>query len=235
MGTAVAERAGALLSDLRRIFGDRLVSLVTYGDASDAAPLTCMALVTSVDTVDLDACARAVGGWHRHGIATPLLLPEHEFQRSFDAFPMEYGEMLRAHAHVYGRDPFDGMIIAGDDLRRACETQVKSHLLHLREAYMEAAGRPDQVAAVVQASASGFAALLRSVARLHGGVASDRAAATLEGAREAHLPEGTVSAVLALEQPEAGVAASTDAARLFPEYLAAVEQLAAFVDRWRLA
>jgi hypothetical protein len=46
---------------------------------------------------------------------------------------------------------------------------------------------------------------------------------------------GTVSAVLALEQPEAGVAASTDAARLFPEYLAAVEQLAAFVDRWRVA
>jgi hypothetical protein len=233
MGTAAAERAGALLSDLRRIFGDRLVSLVAYGDPADGEPMTCLALVASVDAVDLDACARAVSGWRRGGIATPLVLPEHEFRRSIDAFPMEYGEMLRAHAHVYGRDPFEGMVIDPSDLRRACETQVKSHLLHLREAYIEAGGRPEAVAALVRASAAGFAALLRSVARLHGGVASGRADATLEGAREAQLPDGVVSAVLALEHPPSDVAASTDAARLFPEYLAAVEQLAMFVDRWR--
>jgi hypothetical protein len=234
MATAAAERAGTLLSDLRRIFGERLRSLITYGDHVDSAPLTCLALVTSLDTVDLDACARAVHGWHRLGLATPLILPEHEFRRSLDAFPLEYSEMERAHAHVYGRDPFETSVIALDDLRRACETQIKSHLLHLREEYIEAAGRPHAVAALVEASAPGFAALLRSVARLHGATSGDRATATLEGARAAQLPDSIVAAVLALEpaQQAAGVA-STDPARLFPEYLTAVEHLAAFVDRWR--
>jgi len=86
----------------------------------------------------------------------------------------------------------------------------------------------------VQASVPAFAALLRNVARLHGADTSARSTATVEGARAARLPEAVVSAVLALDpaQSATGVA-STDPARLFPEYLAAVEQLAAFVDRWR--
>lgn len=233
MATAAAERAGTLLSDLRRIFGDRLRSLITYGDQVDSAPLACMALVTSLDAVDLDACARAVHAWHRHGLATPLILPEHEFRRSLDAFPLEYTEMMRAHAHVYGSNPFEATVVSLDDLRRACETQIKSHLVHLREEYIEAAGRPDAVAALVRESAPGFAALLRSVARLHGSTTADRAGATVEGARAAQLPETVVSAVLALEPAGQAGVASTDPARLFPEYLSAVEQLAAFVDRWR--
>ena len=233
MATTAAASAGTLLTDLRAIFGERLRSLVVYGDHADAAPITCMAVVASLDTVDLDACARAVHTWHRQGLATPLILPEHEFRRSFDAFPLEYSEMLRAHAHVYGSNPFDGMVIAPDDLRRACETQVKSHLLHLREEYIEAAGRPHAVATLVQTSAPAFAALLRGVARLLGRPTGERTAATIEGARAARLPESIVSAVLALEPQRTGGMASTDPARLFPEYLAAVEQLATFVDRWR--
>ena len=231
MATAATNRAEPLLADLRRIFGERLLSLVTYGEHADSGPVTCFALVTSLDTSDLDACSRAAGGWHRHRLATPLILPEHEFRRSLDAFPIEYNEIIRSHSHVYGPDPFDGVAIAPDDLRRACETQVKSHLLHLREEYIEAGSRPQLVAELLQASAQGFAALLRNIARLHASTTGDRTQATREGARLAGLPEDVVSAVLALEQPDA--MRSTDPARLFPQYLAAVEQLAAFVDRWR--
>jgi hypothetical protein len=233
MATTAADKAGALLTDLRRIFGDRLRSLVAYGERSDSAPLNCLALVATLDAVDLDACARAVQGWHRHGLATPLILPEHEFRRSLDVFPLEYSEMIRSHAHVYGVDPFDGLVIAADDLRRACESQVKSHLLHLREEYIEAAARPHAVAALVQESAPAFAALLRSVGELLGRASADRSAATLEGARAAGVPDSVVSAVLALDPQRTGTIASTDPARLFPEYLAALERLAAFVDRWR--
>jgi hypothetical protein len=56
-------------------------------------------------------------------------------------------------------------------------------------------------------------------------------AATREGARSAQLPDALVTSILALERPT-GVKA-VDAARFFPEYLAAVEQLARYVDTWR--
>ena len=55
--------------------------------------------------------------------------------------------------------------------------------------------------------------------------------ATRGGARLAQLPESVVTDILSLERPSGMT--TTDAARLFPEYLAAVEQLARFVDTWR--
>jgi hypothetical protein len=226
--------AAALVNDLRRIFAARLQSLIAYGpriEGENDAPLTCLALVNSFGVTDLDACARHAHHWERQGLAIPLILPIQEFRRSLDAFPLEYAEILRAHERVFGADPFEGISISHEDLRRACETQVKSHLVHLREAFMQSGGRPQAIADLVHASAPAFAALLRHVARLNGGSSSARADATREGARAAGVPDGLVAEILALDRPS--TIPITDAARLFPQYLAAVEQLARTVDAWR--
>ena len=228
--------AATLVTDLQRVFAGRLRSLVAYGPRVEGVaetPLTCLALVDSLGVTDLDACARLAHQWERHGLAIPLILPDQEFRRSLDAFPLEYAEILRAHERIFGADPFDGVAIAREDLRRACETQVKSHLLHLREAFMETGGRPQAVADLVRASAPAFAALLRNVARLNGGTSSARADATREGAHAAGLADAIVADVLALDRPDTSPMPTTDAARLFPQYLAAVEQLARAVDSWR--
>lgn len=226
--------AAALVTDLRHIFAGRLRSLVAYGpqiEGEGDAPLTCLVLVDSLGISDLEACARMAHHWQRQALAIPLILPDQEFRRSLDAFPLEYGEILRAHEPVFGADPFDGASISREDLRRACETQVKSHLVHLREGFIEAGGRPQAIADLVSTSAPAFAALLRNVARLNGSPSSNRADATREGARTAGLPEGVVADMLSLERQSS--MPTTDAARLFPQYLAAVEQLARVVDAWR--
>jgi hypothetical protein len=232
--TPTQAAAASLVVDLRRVFGDRLQSVVAYGAALDGntdAPLTCLALVQGLTVSDLEGCAARAPHWERAGVATPLILPEEEFRRSLDAFPLEFGEIIRAHARVFGDDPFSGLVIARDDLRRACETQVKSHLLHLREGFIESGGRPASVARLVAASAPAFTALLRNVARLNDVSTGDHMDITRAGARATGVPDGLVSDLLALERPS-GVPA-TDAARLFPGYLAAVEQLAHAVDTWR--
>jgi hypothetical protein len=162
-----------------------------------------------------------------------LIVPLPEFEQSLDAFPLEYSEILRTRQTVAGEDLLSSVTIAADDLRRACETQVKSHLLHLRQGYIEAAGNPSAIAGVVAASAAAFGALLRNVGCLSGVQSSHRMDATLQGARTAGLPERVVADVLALEHPAS--IPQSDPARLFPEYLAAVEQLARSVDTWRAA
>jgi hypothetical protein len=220
-----------LVAALRGIFGDRLRSIVAYGVDSGES-LSSLALVGSLTIADLEACAARAHGWQREGLATPLLLPEEEFRRSLDAFPLEYAEIVRAHDVVFGANPFDGATIERSDLRRACETQIKSHLVHLREGFIEAGGIPRSIADLVTASAPAFGALLRNIARLNGSTARDRATATRDGARAAQLPDTVVTDILALEQPS--VLKGTDAARLFPEYLAAVEQLARYVDTWNV-
>lgn len=228
--------AGAVATELQAIFGTRLRSVVAYGahlDGHSDGPLTCLALVDSLTVADLDACAGRAAGWRRAHIAMPLVLPMDEFRESLDAFPLEYGEILRAHQTVHGQDVLAGVTIAPDDVRRACETQVKSHLVHLRESYMESGANPKAVAELVSASAAAFGALLRNVARLNGVHSSSRMDTTLEGARIAGVSERVVADVLALERPSA--VPQSDPARLFPEYLAAVEHLARAVNSWRTA
>jgi hypothetical protein len=234
MASSWQTAADSLASDLRSVFGDRLRSVVAYGphlDGDTNAPVTCLALVSSLTSEDLSACAKLAQRWERSHVATPLILPESEFRRSLDAFPLEYGEIIRSHQRVFGNNPFEEVVIARDDLRRACETQIKSHLVHLREAFIESGGQPGPVGRLVAASAPAFTALLRNVARLNGVLTGDRAEATRLGAQSVQIPQQLVADLLSLEHSSGMVA--VDSARLFPEYLAAVEHLAHAVDTWR--
>src|SRR5687768_15308218 len=124
MTTTWRPAAESLVTDLRSIFRERLRAVVAYGSYLDGAaesPLTCLALVSSLGATDLDACAARAPHWHRVRLATPLVLPEDEFRRSLDVFPLEFGEILRTHQRVFGDDPFEELAIAREDLRRGCE------------------------------------------------------------------------------------------------------------------
>src|SRR5205085_9713178 len=135
-----------------------------------------LAIVDTLTTDDLRACAQRVPTWHDRGLATPLVLAAHEFARSLDAFPLEFGAMIADHVVVSGADPFVGLRVDPADLRRACELQARSHLLHLREGFPETRGRADALAVLVVRSAAPFASLLEAVARLQGAAAHDSAA-----------------------------------------------------------
>src|SRR5262245_53258839 len=99
--------ADALSRDLGGIFRGRLLSIVVYGgqvDGNATAPLQALALVSSLTAPDLAACAHLSAEWARGGIGTPLILPDAEFRTSLDVFPLEFGEIVRAHTLVYGPD-----------------------------------------------------------------------------------------------------------------------------------
>jgi hypothetical protein len=221
-----------LVNDLRSIFGNRLDTVVAYGTSAQPR-VPSLVLVETLTWPDLEACAGRAGAWHRHGCATPLLMTRQDFARSLDAFPIEYGAILHDHDVVYGSDPFDGLTIRREDLRRACEVQVKSHLLHLREDYLDGGGRHGEIDTLVRESAAGFVALLRHLARLDAAPANDNAALLDHAHRRFGLDTHLVGDLLTLSEPT-GVT-GVDALRIFPAYLAAVERLADFVDRWREA
>src|SRR5438128_4609575 len=160
---AIPDSVVMLEHDLREIFGARLQSLVAYGmraaerpHADDqthgggqhaARPLAhTMAVADTLTADDLRGCARRVRKWHDAGLATPLLLATHEFERSLDAFPLEFGAIVADHVVVSGSNPFDSASVDPADVRRACEVQARSHLLHLREGYIEARDNGDALA-----------------------------------------------------------------------------------------
>jgi hypothetical protein len=233
--------------ELRGIFGSRLRTLAVYGlsghasesaarhdghasDGHDAPPTHTLAVVDALTADDLRGCATQVSAWHDAGLATPLILAAHEFECSLDAFPFEFGAILADHVIVSGTSPFDGLTVDIADWRRACEIQARSHLLHLREGYIETRGRTDALAVLIVRSAAPLASLVSAVTRLEGKTTGDVLAAARQAERTLGLTGTVISEIVGLvgvkEMP------SADAERLFPPYLDAIDRLVKYVDTW---
>lgn len=207
----------ALAADLQRIFGARLQSVVAYGDSRDGDGVHTLALVERLAFSDLTACAPRIVDWRRAGAAAPLILTRHEFLRSLDVFPLEYGDIIANHRLVAGEDLLAGLQVNESDLRRGCELQAKSHLIHLREGYIEAGGNPKAVGQLIAASAAALVSLLANLRRLDDS-AAERAGITGDFLKEIARADGTTIA---------------DPSPLLARYVSAVERLWQEVDRWR--
>lgn len=220
-----------LAAELRRVFGARLHSVAAYGlDAPAASPrlLHTLALVERLSFEDLAACVPLANGWRRRSLAVPLILERDEFLRTLDVFPLEYGDIVANHVLVAGADALTGVSISPADVRRACELSAKSHLIHLREAFMETGGNPQAIGRLIAASAPAFSALLRNIARL----ADDTDADIAETAeRQIGIPAPVVREVLSAAAGMQSTIAEPTA--LLSRYIAAAERVWEYVDTWR--
>jgi len=226
----ISDAVTALDRDLRDIFGDRLRSVVAYAtvDRLPNTPQPPLVVVAALTPADLRACAGRVAVWHDSGLATPLMLESPEFARSLDAFPFEFGAIIARHAVAAGLSPFEGLSVSLEDLRRACEVQARSHLLHLREGYLEAGGDPAAIHELVARSAPPLMALLTNLARIDG-ASAESPGALAAFAERAIGPAPALGEVLGLAGRRSP---AVDAARTYPAYLDAAERLVAYVDRW---
>ena len=227
------ERAAldGLAADLGRVFGGRLRSVAAYGLETPAAPprpLHTLALVDRLSFDDLAACVPLTSSWRRRSLAVPLILELEEFLRTLDVFPLEYGDIIAHHVIISGTDPFVDAHVAQSDVRRACELSAKSHLIHLREAFLETAGDADAVGRLIAASAPAFAVLLRNIAPLTDDRQSDVATAA---ERQIGIPGDVVREVL---KAGAGTRSSiAEPTALLSRYIAASERVWEYVDTWR--
>jgi hypothetical protein len=243
LAAAASPAATLLLDDLTAQFGTRLQSLVAYGrwvqaDAPGGGrgagpdadtPLHTVALVAHLEFADLAGCADRSERWSRAGLVMPLLLTRDEFVSALDAFPIEFGDIIDRHAVVAGGDPFDGVRVRDEDLRRACEVQARSHLIHLREGFLEAGGEPAEVGRLIQRSVASFASLLTNLARLE----SAEVASADALARFAESRLGVSASLMRTLLALAGPLRPDEALQLYAPYHDASGRLAAQIDRWK--
>ena len=223
-----------LARDLTDTFGPRLQSLVAYlGHQADGSVHSC-AVVDGLAFRDLVSCLPLTEHWYRRGIGVPLMLASGELERTVDIFPLEYSVILADYRVVHGVDPFQGLSIPVEDIRRATEGQAKSHLIHLREAFLESHGETTRIAGLIVSSAAPLRALLVNIARLSdpvpGAAPPDEALAAMAEARL------SVSATLIREilaSSRAGQSTIADPSALLARYIDAAQKIWEYVDRWR--
>ncbi|HEY6090698.1 MAG TPA: hypothetical protein VIV83_01765 [Gemmatimonadales bacterium] len=160
-------------SQLRAALGDDLVSLLLYGSAArdpaagtrepDAA--NTLLIVRSVARL-FDRIAEPAQAWTKAGHPAPLVMTEQEWRDSVDAFPIEYEDIRATHRVLAGKDPWPGIRVRPEDARRQLEHELMGKLMHLRQAYAAAWGKPKRLAEIVRTTRAGFLTMLRAVLRL---------------------------------------------------------------------
>jgi hypothetical protein len=228
----------ALARDLDEVFGPRLQSLVAYpGNQADGSVHSC-AIVDGLGFRDLVSCLPLTETWHHRGIAVPLMLASGELERTVDVFPLEYSAILADYQVVRGADPFRGMSIPIADIRRATEGQAKSHLIHLREAFLESHGETTRIARLIASSAAPLRGLLTNIARLPDAAHKAQPGASLTDESLAKMAETRmgVSAPLIREvlgSSAGGHSTIADPSALLSRYIDATQKIWAYVDGWQ--
>jgi hypothetical protein len=124
-----------------------------------------------VDRVDADLLSRIgapVGAWVSAKHPPPLVFAEQEWRDSADAFAIEYEDIRDAHRVLAGRNPWIGISVRREDVRRQLEHELMGKLVHLRQAYVANWNRPKRLSDVVRGTRAGFLTMLRAVLRLAG-------------------------------------------------------------------
>src|SRR6266480_4182841 len=180
-------------AEVARALGARLVALLLYGSwargthVPDRSDVNTLLICDTVDDALFATLAPLVRAWTKAGHPAPLILTEREWRESADAFAIEYEDMREAHRLLAGRDPWSGIRVDRDDLRRQLERELMGKLVRLRQAYGALWAEPKRLAEVIVGSAPGFFTMLRALLRLAGRPVPARpdglvgAAATLVG------------------------------------------------------
>ena len=227
-------RVDALLDDLDRIFGPRLQSVGAYEANDRMGRIHTLVVVDRLTFADLGACVPLADGWLRWGLAIPLILSRDELRRTLDVFPVEYAAIAATLTPLRGGNPFATAAPAAEDVRRALETQANSHLIHLREGFLESRGEAYAIGGLLASSVAPFRTLLAGIMRLveggnHDGLTDEHLASFAETV--VGIPASVTREVFATASGHQSMLA--DPSALLARYVEAAERVWAFVDAWR--
>ena len=230
---AKAISADVFATRLQAALGGRLVSLLLYGSAARGthvpgrSDVNTLLICDAVDEPLFAALGPVLRNWQN---PPPLILTEAEWRQSADAFPIEYDDIRAAHHVLAGKDPWAGITVHRDDVRRQLEHELKGKLVRLRQAYAGTRGDARALTRVVAGSLAGFFTMLRATLRLAGRPVGTAPADLLAQAAAAIGFAAEPLADLAAHAAGTGRLTLTAADPRAVAYLAAVARTAEFVD-----
>jgi len=227
-----------LVSQLRAAYGAALRSIVLYGSAAAGEHIekrsdyNVLVIVDSLDADRLTAASAASRAWTDAGNHAPLTLTTSEWHSSSDIFPMEYADILERHKVLYGDPPFDGIRVDRKDLRLQLEQEAMGKLLKLRQGVLASGNDPGRHLELLDASLAAIMIVFRAFLRLHGTTPpKDNVALSEAVARQAGFDASPFVRVVRHVRGQEKLDKS-DSPVILTAYLAGMEKLALYVDRF---
>lgn len=161
-------------SDLRRVFEERLISVILFGSGARGeyvpteSDLNFLVVLNDNSPSELAKFYHLNAKWRTRNVSTPLFLTEDDINTSLDVFPIEFFEMKSAHKVVWGKDVLWEMRLSRKHLRLQCEREIKGKILHLKRAFLEHRGSTKNLGGLIRKSLTAFAPVFRAVLYLTG-------------------------------------------------------------------
>jgi hypothetical protein len=169
----------SLVERLRKALGGDLISVVLYGSAAagDHDPkfsdYNVLCVLNSITPVQLGATESVFRWWRQEGNPAPLLLTEHEVQKSTDCFPIEFEDIKANHRILYGRDVVSSIAVDRCFYRAQVEHDLRAKLVRLRQKASGILSDQSMLVRLMVDSISTFCVLFRHALVLHGAETGD--------------------------------------------------------------
>jgi len=178
----IREGLDEFLEAAQQSFGDDLVSAVLFGSAAEgrlrsSSDVNLLLLLTRFDRDRADHVREAVRTAHAAMRLDVMFLLEREIESVMDAFPVKFADILTRRRVLFGPDPFAGLAVSPEALRRHTMQVLLNLLLRMRNRYALVSLREEQSARVAAEAAGPLRSCAASILALEGkGVLSPREA-----------------------------------------------------------
>ena len=225
------------VSRLRAAAGANLESVILFGSAvaGDFHPefsnVNLFCVIRDSSFASLQSLAPAVKWWNAQRQPPPLFMTRDEIERSTDVFTIELLDMQQHHRVLFGEDVVQELSIPGSLHRLQVEYELREKLALLRQHLLLASGNDSRMWELLLRSVSSFATLFRHALIVlgHDAPVGKREAVEALSKRIGFDASGILQVLDVRERKSDRKKFSvTD---VFSRYLAALEQVAAAVDR----
>jgi len=222
---------------LRDAAGANLESVILFGSAvaGDFHPefsnLNLFCVVRDGSFASLQTLAPAVKWWDGQKQPAPLFMTRDEMNRSTDVFTIELMDIKQHHRVLFGDDVLQDLTIPTNLHRVQVEYELGEKLALLRQHLLLALGNDSRMWELLLRSVSSFATLFRHALIVLGGEAPVAKREAVQ-ALSTHIGFDASAFLQVLDVRERNADRKTfDVADVFSRYLAALQQVAAAVDK----
>ncbi|MFZ0136991.1 MAG: nucleotidyltransferase domain-containing protein [Candidatus Sulfotelmatobacter sp.] len=225
------------VSRLRAAAGANLESVILFGSAvaGDFHPefsnVNLFCVIRDSSFAALQALAPAVKWWNAQKQPPPLFMTRDEIRRSTDVFTIELLDMQEHHHVLFGEDVVRGLSIPANLHRVQVEYELREKLALLRQHLLLAMGNDSRMWELLLRSVSSFATLFRHALIVLGHDAPAGKREAVEAlSKQIGFDASGILEILDVRERKAD-RKKFNVTDVFSRYLAALEQVAAAVDR----
>ena len=181
----VARALDDFVAAAREAFGDALDSVVLFGSAAEGAlratsDVNVILVLTAFEPARADRLREAFRVAHAAIDLRAMFLLRDEIAAAAEAFAQKFDDVRRRRRVLWGRDPFAGLTVSREALRRRVEQVLLNLALRMRAAYVERSLDEDRLAVIVADAAAPLRTAAASLLELQGRPAAAPKAALRE-------------------------------------------------------